>query len=177
MNIKGDKEKYENDLKGHMICDIGSCITEIFVFSLGDVLISNSIRIAEDDFDHAIIKYVRNEFNLIIGGGTSERLKIEIYRDFPDKIIEKVKIKGTDSGSGLPKCLEIDSGRIREILKIPFHKIVDEIKSVLDRIPPEITSYIVERGIVLSGKRVILKELSNLISKETGASVIIVEGI
>ena len=162
-----------NEPAGHMICDIGGGTTEISVISLGDMVVSNAIRTAGDDFDEAIIKYVRSELNLIIGGGAAERLKIEIGNAFPDKTIEKVEIKGTDAGSGLPKRLEIDSEQIREALKVPVYKILDEIKSLLGKTPPELAADIVERGIVMTGGGSLLKGLPKLISKETGVSVIL----
>ena len=164
-----------NEPAGHMIVDIGGGTTEISVISLGDMVVTNAIRTAGDDFDEAIIKYVRSELNLIIGGGASERLKIEIGNAFPDKTIEKVEIKGTDAGSGLPKRLEIDSEQIREALKVPVYKILDEIKSLLGKTPPELAADIVERGIVMTGGGSLLKGLPKLISKETGVSVILAQ--
>jgi rod shape-determining protein MreB len=160
---------------GHMICDIGGGTTEISVISLGDMVVTNAIRTAGDDLDEAIIKFVRSELNLIIGGGAAERLKIEIGNAFPDKDIEKVEIKGTDAGTGLPKRLEIDSEQIREALKVPVSKILDEIKSILGKTPPELAADIVERGIVMTGGGSLLKGLPKLISKETGVSVIIAQ--
>jgi len=160
---------------GHMVCDIGGGTSEISVISLGDMVVTNAIRTAGDDFDDAIIKYVRSELNLIIGGGAAERLKIEIGNAFPDKTIEKVEVKGTDAGSGLPRRLEIDSEQIREALKVPVFKIIDEIKSILGKTPPELAADIVERGIVMTGGGSLLKGLPKLISKETGVSVIIAQ--
>jgi rod shape-determining protein MreB len=164
-----------NEPAGHMVCDIGGGTTEISVISLGDMVVSNAIRTAGDDFDEAIIKYVRSELNLIIGGGIAERLKHEIGNASPDKNIEKVEIKGTDAGTGLPRRLEIDSEQIREALKEPVFKIVDEIKSILGKTPPELAADIVERGIVMTGGGSLLKGLPNLISKETGVPVILAE--
>ena len=164
-----------NEPAGHMICDIGGGTTEISVISLGDMVVTNAIRTAGDDFDEAIIKYVRSELNLIIGGGAAERLKFEIGNAFPDKTIEKVEIKGTDAGSGLPRRLEIDSEQIREALKVPVFKILDEIKSLLGKTPPELAADIVERGIVMTGGGSLLKGLPKLISKETGVSVILAQ--
>ena len=160
---------------GHMICDIGGGTTEISVISLGDMVVSNAIRTAGDDFDEAIIKYIRSDLNLIIGGGASERLKIEIGNAFPESISEKVEIKGTDASSGLPKRLEIDSDQVREALKTPVYKILDEIKSLLGKTPPELAADIVERGIVMTGGGSLLKGLPKLISKETGVSVILAQ--
>jgi rod shape-determining protein MreB len=162
-----------NEPAGHMIVDIGGGTTEISVISLGDMVVTNAIRTAGDDFDEAIIKYVRSQLNLIIGGGAAERLKIEIGNTFPDKEIEKVEIKGTDAGNGLPRRLEIDSEQIREALKVPVYKILDEIKAILGKTPPELAADIVERGIVMTGGGSLLKGLPKLISKETGVSVIL----
>jgi len=164
-----------NEPAGHMICDIGGGTTEISVISLGDMVVTNAIRMAGDDFDEAIIKYVRSEMNLIIGGGAAERLKFEIGNAFPDKTIEKVEIKGTDAGSGLPRRLEIDSEQIREALKVPVFKILEEIKSLLGKTPPELAADIVERGIIMTGGGSLLKGLPKLISKETGVSVILAQ--
>jgi len=164
-----------NEPAGHMIVDIGGGTTEISVISLGDMVVTNAIRTAGDDFDDAIIKYVRSELNLIIGGGAAERLKIEIGNAFPDKGIEKVEVKGTDAGNGLPRRLEIDSEQIRDALKVPISKILDEIKSILSKTPPELAADIVERGIVMTGGGSLLKGLSKLVSKETGVSVIIAQ--
>jgi len=164
-----------NEPAGHMVIDIGGGTTEISVISLGDMVVSNAIRTAGDDFDEAIIKFIRAELNLIIGGGAAERLKIEIGNAFAEKEIERVEIKGTDAGSGLPKRMEIDSLQVREALKGPVYKIIDEIKSLLGKTPPELAADIVERGIVMTGGGSLLKGLPKLISKETGVSVIIAQ--
>ncbi|MCL2069749.1 MAG: rod shape-determining protein [Treponema sp.] len=162
-----------NEPAGHMICDIGGGTAEISVISLGDMVVSKAIRTAGDDFDEAIIKYVRSELNLIIGGSEAERLKMGIGNAFPDKNIEKAEIKGTESSSGLPKRMEIDSEQIREALREPIYKIVDEIKSILGKTPPELAADIVERGIVMTGGASLLKGFPVLISKETGVPVIL----
>ncbi|MCL2479040.1 MAG: rod shape-determining protein [Treponema sp.] len=164
-----------NEPAGHMVVDIGGGTTEISVISLGDMVVTNAIRVAGDDFDEAIIKFVRSELNLIIGGGVSERLKIEIGNAAADKNIEKVEIKGTDAGNGLPRRLEIDSEQIREALKEPILRIIDEIKNILGKTPPELAADIVERGIVMTGGGSLLKGLPKLISKETGVPVILAE--
>ena len=164
-----------NEPAGHMIIDIGGGTTEISVISLGDMVVTNAIRTAGDDFDEAIIKYIRSELNLIVGGGAAERLKIEIGNAYAEKESERVEIKGTDASSGLPKRMEIDSLQVREALKAPVYKIVDEIKSLLGKTPPELAADIVERGIVMTGGGSLLKGLPKLISKETGVSVILAQ--
>ncbi|MDR1177774.1 MAG: rod shape-determining protein [Spirochaetaceae bacterium] len=160
---------------GHMVCDIGGGTTEISVISLGGMVVTNAIRLGGDEFDEAIIKYVRSVHNLIIGPNIAERLKIEIGNASPDKTIEKVEIKGTDAITGLPRRLEIDSVEVREALKDPIVQIIDEIKATLGKTPPELAADIVERGIVMTGGGSLLKGLPKLISKETGVPVILAE--
>ncbi len=160
---------------GHMVCDIGGGTTEVSVISLNGMVVTSSIRIGGDEFDEAIIKYVRSEHSLIIGQQTAERLKIEIGNASPEKIIEKMEIKGTDAITGLPRRLEIDSVEVREALKDPTTQIVEEIKLTLGKTPPELAADIVERGIVMTGGGSLLKGLPKLISKETGVPVFLVE--
>ena len=160
---------------GHMVCDIGGGTTEVSVISLGGMVVTHSIRIGGDKFDEAIVKHVRSVHNLIIGQPAAERLKIQIGNAAPEKTIEKMELKGTDAITGLPRRLEIDSVEVREALKDPVNKIVDEIKIVLSETPPELASDIIERGIVMTGGGSMLRELPKLVSKETGVPVILVE--
>lgn len=160
---------------GHMICDIGGGTTEVSVISLGGMVITSSIRVGGDKFNEALVKHVKSVHNLIIGQQTAERLKIQIGNAAPDKAIEKMELKGTDAITGLPRRLEIDSVEVREALKEPVKRIVEEIKSVIGQTPPELASDIVDRGIVMTGGGSMLKGLPKLISKETGVPVILVE--
>ena len=156
---------------GHMICDIGGGTSEISVISLGGMVVTNAIRLGGDEFDEAIIKHVRTVHNLIIGEGTAEQLKTTIGNAAADKIIEKMEIKGTDSITGLPRRLEIDSVEVRDSLQEPINAIVEEIKRTLGETPPELAADIVERGIVLTGGGSLLKGLDALLSAETGVPV------
>ncbi len=160
---------------GHMVCDIGGGTTEVSVISLGGMVTTSSIRTGGNAFDEAIIKHVRSVHNLKIGQQTAERLKIDIGNATPDKTIEKMEIKGTDAITGLPRRLEVDSVEVRESLKEPITKIVEEIKRTLGVTPPELAADIVERGIVMTGGGSMLKGLQKLISKETGVPVFLVE--
>ena len=160
---------------GHMICDIGGGTAEVSVISLGGMVVTHSIRVGGDKFDEAIVKHVKSVHNLIIGQPAAERLKIQIGNAAPEKTIEKMELKGTDAITGLPRRLEIDSVEVREALKEPVTKIVEEIKSVLSETPPELASDIIERGIVMTGGGSMLRELPKLISKETGVPVILSE--
>lgn len=160
---------------GHMICDIGGGTAEVSVISLGDMVVTSSIRTGGNEFDEAITKHVRSVHNLIIGQQTAERLKIEIGNATADEDIKKMEVKGTDAITGLPRRLEVDSVEVREALKEPIDKIVEEIKKTLGRTPAELAADIVDRGIVMTGGGALLKGLSKLISKETGVPVIVVE--
>ncbi len=164
-----------NEPEGHMVCDIGGGTTEVSVISLGGMVVTNAIRLGGDEFDEAIIKYVRNVHNLIIGQQRAERLKIEIGNATPDKNIEKMEVKGTDAITGLPRRLEIDSVEVREALKDPVTQIVDEIKRTLGKTPPELAADIFTHGIVMTGGGSMLKGLQKLISKETGVPVLLVD--
>lgn len=157
---------------GHMIVDIGGGTTEIAVISLGGMVIADSLRIAGDEFDEAIIKYMRNQYNLVIGERMAEEVKFRLGNAFPEKKSETMELKGRDAISGLPRTLEIDSSEIRKALKEPVEQILDGIKHALEKTPPELAADIVERGIVMSGGGSLLKGLDKYISKETGVPVI-----
>lgn len=160
---------------GHMVCDIGGGTTEVSVISLGGMVITSSIRVGGNAFDEAIVSHIRAVHNLIIGQQMAERLKIEIGNAIAEKEIGHMEIKGTDAITGLPRRLEVDSVEVREALKEPVSKIVEEIKKTLGRTPPELAADIVERGIVMSGGSSMLKGLQKLISKETNVPVILVD--
>jgi rod shape-determining protein MreB len=160
---------------GHMILDIGGGTTEISVISLGGMVVTRAIRVGGDELDEAIIKHVRSVHNLIIGEQMAEKLKIEIGNAFPDKNIEKVEVKGNDAITGLPRRLEIDSIEVREALKDPITQVIDEIKTVFGKTPPELAADIVDNGIVMTGGGSLLKGLTKLISKETGVSVFLAQ--
>ena len=160
---------------GHMIIDIGGGTTEIAVISLGNMVIADSIRIAGDEFDDAITKYMRNQYNLVIGERMSEEVKLRLGNAFPEKKVEVMELKGRDAISGLPRTLEIDSGEIRKALKETLDQILDGIKQALAKTPPELAADIVEHGIVMTGGGSLLKGLDKYISKETGVPVILAE--
>ena len=165
-----------NEPAGHMVCDIGGGTTEVSVISLGGMVVTSSIRVGGDKFDEAIIKHVHDNYGLNIGAQTAEKIKISIgSASGDDNENEKMQIRGIDSMRGLPRSLEIDSLEVREALKVPVRQVVEEVKRTLGRTPPELAADIVERGIVMTGGGSMLKGLSNLISKETGVPVLLVE--
>jgi len=157
---------------GHMIVDIGGGTTEIAVISLGGLVIADSVRIAGDEFDEAIIKYMRTQYNLVIGERMAEEVKFRLGNAFPEKKADTMDLKGRDAISGLPRTLEIDNSEIRKALKEPVDQILDAIKRILEKTPPELAADIVERGIVMTGGGSLLKGLDKFISKETGVPVI-----
>ncbi len=157
---------------GHMVVDIGGGTTEIAVISLGGMVIADSIRVAGDEFDEAIIKYMRTQYNLIVGERMAEEVKIRLGNAYPEKKMDKMELKGRDAISGLPRTLEIDSAEVRKAIKEPADQILDAIKHALEKTPPELAADIVERGIVMTGGGSLLKGLDKFISKETGVPVI-----
>ena len=160
---------------GHMVIDIGGGTTEIAVISLGGMVVSDSIRIAGDEFDEAIVKYMRTQYNLNIGERMSEEVKFRLGNAFPEKKVETMELKGRDAISGLPRTLEIDSVEIRKSLKEPTEQILEGVKRALERTPPELAADIVDHGIVMTGGGALLKGLDKYISKETGVPVILAE--
>lgn len=152
---------------GNMIVDIGGGTTEISVISLGGMVVTQAIRIAGDEFDQAIINYLRKKHSLIIGENTAELIKINIGTAYPEKEVKSMEIKGRDAIRGLPRTLSITSDEIRDAMKEPLNAIVEEIKKTLDKTPPELAGDIVDRGIVMTGGGSLLKGLTKLVSEET----------
>ena len=136
---------------GNMIVDIGGGTTDVAVISLGGTVVSTSIKVAGDNFDEAIMRYVRKNYNLIIGERTAEAAKIKIGTVYPETLPHTIEVKGRDTVSGLPKSAEISSEEIREALKDATGQIVEAVHGVLEKTPPELAADIVDRGIVLAG--------------------------
>ncbi|MDH5719482.1 MAG: rod shape-determining protein [Spirochaetia bacterium] len=157
---------------GNMVIDIGGGTTEIAVLSLGGMVISDSIRVGGDEFDEAIIKHMRMQYNLVVGERTAEEVKLAIGNAFPEKKIETFELKGRDAMSGLPRTLQLDSAELRKALREPIEAILEGTVQALERTPPELAADIVERGIVLTGGGSLLKGLDKFLSKETGVPVI-----
>jgi len=160
---------------GSMVVDIGGGTSEVAVISLGGIVVSRSLRVAGDEFDDAIIHYIKKEYNLMIGERTAEDIKVKIGSAFPLEKEETYNISGRDLVTGLPKELKVSSEEIREALKEPVNAVVDSIKFTLEKTPPELAADIMERGIMLAGGGALLKGLDKLINKETGIPVFIAE--
>ncbi|MBR6400773.1 MAG: rod shape-determining protein [Firmicutes bacterium] len=158
---------------GSMVVDIGGGTSEVAVISLGGIVTSQSVRIAGDAFDMAIVNHIKKEFNLSIGERSAEDIKLKIgcaYLGKNDK--EKdMEIRGRDLITGLPKTVIINSRLVLEALTEPVNAIVDAIKSSLEKTPPELASDIMEAGIFLTGGGALLRGLDVLVAKETGMPV------
>ncbi|MCD6449065.1 MAG: rod shape-determining protein [Thermotogaceae bacterium] len=159
---------------GNMIIDIGGGTTEVAVISLGSIVVWDSIRIAGDEMDEAIVQYVRETYRIAIGERTAERVKIEIGNVFPQPEYDELEttVVGVDLSSGLPRKIVLKGGEVREALKEPANAIVESVKLTLDRTPPELVADIVERGIIIAGGGSLLRGMNMLISRETGIQVI-----
>ncbi|WML35698.1 rod shape-determining protein [Clostridium sp. OS1-26] len=164
-----------NEPTGSMIVDIGGGTTEVAVISLGGIVTSKSLRVAGDELDHAIISYIKKEYNLAIGERTSENVKIQLGSAFDTGEDASMEIRGRDLISGLPKVINITESEIRDALKEPVAAIIDAIKTTLEKTPPELASDIMDKGIMLAGGGAMLKGLDQLINKETHMPVHIAE--
>ncbi len=162
---------------GNMVVDIGGGTTEVAVISLAGIVYCNSVRIAGDRIDEAIIQYIKRKYNLLIGERTAEMIKIEIGSAYPftNEHEMNMEIKGRDLVGGIPKTLEISSKDIREAIAEPVNAIVDSVRIALERTPPELAADIVDKGIVLSGGGALLKNLDMLIKEVTRLPVIVAE--
>ncbi len=162
---------------GHMVIDIGGGTSEIAVISLGHMVMSESIRVGGDKFDTAIINYLKRKFALVVGEGTAEEIKIKIGNSFPDRKEKRLKmeVRGRDAATGLPRTIMLDSSEVRKALMQPLNEIIEAMKRVLDKTPPELAADICDRGIVLSGGGALLRNLNRLISKVTNVPCIIAE--
>ena len=152
----------------NMVVDIGGGTTEVAVISLSGIVYSQSIRVAGDKMDDAIITYIKRKHNLLIGERTAEMIKMTIGTAYPENSIRTADVKGRDLVLGVPKTLEISSEEIMTALNEPIKSIVDVVKVALERIPPELAADIVDKGIVLVGGGSLLRNLDVLLSEETG---------
>lgn len=160
---------------GCMIVDIGGGTCDVAVISLGGVVVRSSIKIAGDKFDEAIIKYVRSQYKIMIGEKTAEQIKIGIGSAVDGLRNEEMIIKGRNLVTGLPDELKLTSAEITKALKEPVRLIVESVKSVLEKTPPEISADIMDKGILMTGGGSLLYGLDKLIESETGVTVNVAE--
>ena len=160
---------------GNMIVDIGGGTSDIAVISLGRTVVSTSIKIAGDDFDDAIVRYMRKKHNLLIGERTAEDIKIRIGSAYPRPEVETVDVRGRNLVTGLPKTITVTSKETEEALHDTTLQIVDAVHSVLEKTPPELAADIADRGIVLTGGGSLLYGLEELIESKTGITTMTAE--
>ncbi|WP_094603932.1 Cell shape-determining protein Mbl [Sporomusa silvacetica DSM 10669] len=160
---------------GAMVVDIGGGTTDVAVLSLGGIVVSESLRIGGDKFDEALIRHVKKEYNILIGERTAEEIKVAIATAYPNGRNETLEIRGRDLVSGLPKTLRVNSAETRDALAEPVALIVECVKSVLEKTPPELAADIVDRGIVMTGGGSLIHGLDKLINQETGIPTYLAE--
>jgi len=160
---------------GNMIVDIGGGTTEIAVIALSGIVNEESIRVAGDELNNAIIQFFKKNHNILIGERTAEAIKCEVGSAMPLKEEITIQVKGRDLVNGIPKTTEASSIEIREALNEPIQQIVDAVKLTLERTPPELASDILDRGIMLSGGGALLKQLDERIRLETSLPVHVAE--
>ncbi len=160
---------------GNMIVDIGGGTSDIAVISLGGTVVSASIKIAGDDFDDAIVRYVKKTYNLLIGERTAEDIKIRIGSAYPRPESVTVDVRGRNLVTGLPKTITVTSEETEEALKDTTSQIVEAVHSVLEKTPPELAADIADRGIVLTGGGSLLYGLEELIESKTGITTMTAE--
>lgn len=160
---------------GNMVVDIGGGTSEVAIISLGDIVTAQSVRVAGDDLDEAIISYIRKKHQVLIGERTAEQIKIAIGSAIPFAEETSMEVKGRNQVDGLPKNITITSGEVWEALSEPLGQIVAAIKSTLEKTPPELAADIIDRGITLTGGGALLNGLDQLISNETGMPVTVAE--
>lgn len=160
---------------GNMIVDIGGGTSDIAVISLGGTVVSASIKVAGDDFDEAIVRYMRKTHNLLIGERTAEDLKIKIGSAFPRPEPEYLDVRGRNLVTGLPRTVRVSSEETEAALKETAAQIVETIHSVLEKTPPELAADIADRGIVLTGGGSLLHGLEELIESKTGINTMTAE--
>ena len=160
---------------GNLIVDIGGGTTDIAVISLGGVVASSSVKVAGDNFDQAIMNYVRQNHSLFIGEETAENIKITIGTAIEEANPQVMEVKGRNVLTGLPKTVKLTSEEIRSALKDVTGQIVEAVHSVLEKTPPELAADIVDRGIVLTGGGALLKGMDTLIEQKTGVTTLTVQ--
>jgi len=163
------------EASGNMVVDIGGGQTEVAVISLSGIVTSQSVRVAGDKMDEAIVQYVKRKYNLLIGERTAELIKINIGSAYPEENPQSIDVKGRDLVTGIPKTLEINSEEVREALNESIYTIIDTVRSTLEGTPPELAADIADKGIVLVGGGALLKNLDILLRDVTNLPITIAD--
>lgn len=160
---------------GNMVIDIGGGTTDVAVLSMGDIVTSESIKIAGNTFDQDIIQHIKKSHKLLIGERTAETIKMTVTSVFPDNHDEKMDIRGRDMVSGLPRTVTVDSKEITKAIEESISWILHAAKNVLEKTPPELSADIIDRGIILTGGGALLRGLDQLLAEELKVPVFIAD--
>ena len=160
---------------GNIVVDIGGGTTEVAVISLGGIVVSHSLRIAGDELDEDIVNYIKRELNLAIGETTAEQIKIKLGCAMPLMTEMSMEVRGRDLSNGLPRNEIITSPQIQDAMAESISKIVEAVKTTLEKTPPELVSDIMEKGIILAGGGALIQNLDKLLSIETGMPVYVAD--
>lgn len=163
------------EASGNMVLDMGGGAAEAAVISLGGVVVSKSVRVAGNKIDEAIAGYTRRKHNLVIGDQTAEQVKMQIGSAMLLPKEETLEVKGRDSITGLPRTISLGSNDVTEAITAPLLKIIEMVKRVLEEVPPELSSDIIDKGIVMTGGTAQLKLFDRLITQETGVPAFVAE--
>lgn len=160
---------------GNMVMSMGGGSSEAAVISLGGVVVSRGVRVAGNRIDEAIASYIRRKHNLVVGEQTAEAIKLKIGSAIPLKKDEVMEVKGRDSVAGLPRNVEITSREVTEAIAQPLGKVIEMIKRVLEEVPPELSSDIIDKGIVMTGGTAQLRNLDRMITEQTNVPAYVAE--
>ena len=153
---------------GNMVIDIGGGTSEIAVIALGGIVVSTSLRVGGTRIDEAIASYIRKKYNLMIGERTAEEVKIEIGTALPLERELSMEVRGRDLIAGLPRTIPITSSEVMEAIELPLQQLVAAVRSVLEQTPPELSSDIIDKGMVMSGGGALLRNIDKLLTQVTG---------
>ncbi|MDQ0160511.1 rod shape-determining protein [Alkalibacillus salilacus] len=160
---------------GNMVVDIGGGTTDVAVLSMGDIVTSQSIKMAGDTFDHEILQYIKRKYKLLIGDRTAEDIKINVGTVFPGNRNESMDIRGRDLVSGLPRTITVHSEEIEEALRESVSMIVQATKTVLETTPPELSADIIDRGVIITGGGALTDGIDQLLAEELKVPVFVAE--
>ena len=164
-----------NEAAGSLVVDIGGGTTEVGLISLGGMVYAGSVRGGGDQFDQAIINYIRRNFGMLIGEPTAEMIKKKIGSAFPGSEVMEIEVKGRNIAEGVPRTFTVHSNEILEALSEPLNQIVVAVKNALEKTPPELGADIAEHGLMLTGGGALLRDLDQLLKEETGLPVHVAE--
>jgi rod shape-determining protein MreB and related proteins len=160
-----------SEVKGSMVVDIGGGTTEVAVMSMGGVVVSRSLRVAGDEMDQDAVQYIRNKYNLLIGEGVAEQVKMKIGSAYPLPQEKTMEVRGRNLVTGLPESIEVSSVEVRDALSGSVQVIVDTIRDALDEVPPEIVADLMDTGICLAGGGALLQGLADRLADELNLRV------